>query len=239
MAASLFRDRFLLTTVVACLVILPSSGRAAPLQPVSLELVLAIDCSLSVSDREFALQIEGIANAFRDEEVIGHIAGRSGGVAATVMQWNGTSSSHQEPPWRVLTDRGSVLAFAHEIEATRRFESGYHTAIGRAIDSARRLIAANSFAGHERKIDISGDGRNNAGPDPSEARARALGDGIVINGLAVIDADPELVEYYETSVAGGPGSFVVEATAYSDFAEAMRTKLRAELLQRLSMHVPR
>jgi hypothetical protein len=216
---------------------LTSTGRADGLKPISLELVLAIDCSLSVNDLEFELQIAGIANAFRDEEVISNIAGRPGGVAATVVQWNGTASSHQEPPWRLLTDRASILAFAAEINATRRFQSGYHTAIGRAIDSARGLIAANIFAGQERKIDISGDGRNNAGPEPPEARARALSEGIVINGLAVLDGDPGLVSYYESSVAGGPGSFVIAADSYSDFAAAMRTKLRAELLLRLSMRL--
>ena len=67
---------------------------------------------------------------------------------------------------------------------------GYHTGIGRAIDFSSELIVSNAYAGEEQKIDISGDGRNNAGPEPSEARTRALAHGIVINGLAVLDGDP-------------------------------------------------
>ncbi len=208
---------------------------ATALNPVSLELVLAIDCSLSVNDLEFELQMRGIADAFRDEEVIALIAARRSGVVATVVQWNGTSSNHQEPPWRLLTDRASALAFANEIAATKRYESGYHTGIGRAIDFSSELIRSNPYAGEEQKIDISGDGRNNAGPEPPEARARALAHGLVINGLAVLDGDPGLLRYYETSVAGGAGSFVMVAESYSDFAAAMRKKLARELLQRLAL----
>jgi hypothetical protein len=210
-------------------------GTVAASKPVSLELVLAIDCSLSVNDLEFDLQIRGIADAFRDEEVIAQIMARPQGIVATVVQWNGTSNNHQEPPWRLLTDRASIFAFADEIDGTKRYQSGYHTAIGRAIDFSSELIVTNAYAGQERKIDISGDGRNNAGPEPSEARLRALANGIVINGLAVLDGDPDLLAYYQTSVAGGPGSFVLAANTYADFAAGMRKKLRRELLLRLTL----
>ena len=230
-----FAGKLFAAVVVAGLAMCPLPSEAVVRQPVSLELVLAIDCSLSVNDLEFNLQIRGIANAFRDEEVIGHIIGRPQGVVATVVQWNGTSSNHQEPPWRLLTDRASILAFADEIDATKRFRLGHHTGIGRAIDFSIELILGNAYAGQEQKIDISGDGRNNAGPEPSEARARALANGITINGLAVLDGDPGLLAYYETSVAGGSGSFVAAAETYADFAAAMRKKLRRELLLRLTM----
>jgi hypothetical protein len=63
----------------------------------------------------------GIANAFRDGEAIAQIAGRPPVIAATVVQWNGTSSNRQEPPWRRLTDRATVLAFADEIDVTKRY----------------------------------------------------------------------------------------------------------------------
>ena len=44
-----------------------------------------------------------------------------------------------------------------------------------------------------------------------------------------------LLTYYETSVAGGAGSFVMAAEDYSDFAAAMRKKLARELLPRLAL----
>jgi Ca-activated chloride channel family protein len=209
-------------------------GQVAAVQPVSLELVLAIDCSLSINDLEFYLQLRGIADAFRDEEVIATIMQRRAGVAVTLAQWDGTSNNHQQPPWRLLTDRASVIAFADEIDQVRRAKLGYTTGVGYAIDYARGLINSNDFIGEEKKIDISGDGRSNSGPRPEDARARAIADGTTVNGLAVIDSDPGLLSYYEAFVVGGDGAFVITADSYDDFAEAIRKKLRRELMLRIT-----
>jgi hypothetical protein len=203
-------------------------------QPVSLELVLAIDCSLSINDVEFYLQLRGIADAFRDEEVIASIVQRSNGVAVTLVQWDGTLNNHQEPAWQLLRDRNSIAIFADEVEAVRRAKLGYMTGVGYAIDYSRGLINSNDFLGEERKIDVSGDGRSNSGPSPAEARARAIAEGITVNGLAVIDSDPGLKSYYEAYVAGGDGAFVIAADSYDDFAEAIRKKLKRELMLRLT-----
>jgi hypothetical protein len=221
-----------IAAIAAALCLQPE--RAAAAQPVSLELVLAIDCSLSVNDLEFYLQLRGIADAFRDEEVIGSIIQRKSGVAVTVVQWNGTLNNHQEPTWRLLTDRQSINAFANEVEAVRRAKLGYTTGIGHAIDHARRLIETNGFLGEESKIDISGDGRNNTGPRPEEARARAVAAGMTVNGLAVIDSDPGLLSYCERFVVGGDGAFALSADSYDDFAEAIARKLRLELMLRIT-----
>jgi Ca-activated chloride channel homolog len=218
------------TAAALCL----ATGQVAAAQPVSLELVLAIDCSLSINDPEFYLQLRGIADAFRDEEVIAAIVQRRAGVAVTLVQWDGTSNNHQGPPWRLLTDRASVIAFAEEIDRVRRAKLGYTTGVGYAIDYARGLINNNEFIGEEKKIDISGDGRNNSGPRPEDARARAIADGTTVNGLAVMDGDPGLPSYYETFVAGGDGAFVITADSYNDFAEAIRKKLRRELRLRIT-----
>ena len=45
----------------------------APEARVALELVLAVDSSASVDDREFELQVEGIAQAFAHPEVLAAI----------------------------------------------------------------------------------------------------------------------------------------------------------------------
>jgi hypothetical protein len=50
----------------------------------------------------------------------------------------------------------------------------------------------------------------------------------------VVDSDPGLRSYYETYVAGGEGAFVMSADSYDDFAEAMRQKLRRELMLRMT-----
>lgn len=201
----------------------------AELRPVSLELVLAIDCSLSVDDQEFALERRGIAAAFRDEEVVAAILARTAGVAVTLVQWDGTPNDHQEPGWYVLHDRQSIADFAHAVERTPRANLGYETGIGYAIDFSRRLLLENKYAGDELKIDISGDGRSNSGPAPNTVRETALAQGIIINGLAILDGDPTLLPYYKLNVSGGTGSFAMAANHYQDFADAFLRKLRREL----------
>ncbi len=207
--------------------------------PVAIELVLAVDVSLSVDDKEFALQMQGLARAFQRREIIHLIGQHDGGVAVVLVQWSGVAQSVAEwsdegaggrvQPWRLLTNGPSVLAFADEIASAPRATLGYFTSIGAAIDFSTRLLETNDFEGRRRKIDVSGDGRNNAAPELAEARARALLHGIVINGLAILNNEPGLDRYYQDNVIGGPASFVITAADYDDFVDAMAKKLYREL----------
>jgi hypothetical protein len=198
-------------------------------QRVSIELVLAVDVSLSVNDLEFALQMGGIAAAFRDKDVIALIGDHRHGVAVTMTQWSGTYNGDHSIPWRLLTDEASVEAFAQTVAAVERRRLSNFTGIGHAIAFAADLIDANEYHGDERKIDISGDGRSNAGPAPSQMRLAAAARGITINGLAILDNDPSLADYYEANVIIGPAAFVVPAVNFEAFAEAFRRKLKREL----------
>ena len=56
----------------------------------------------------------------------------------------------------------------------------------------------------------------------------AISRGITINGLAILNDEPDLDRYYRENVTGGPGSFVLVARQIEDFAEAMRCKLIRE-----------
>ena len=199
------------------------------LTPVSIELVLAVDVSLSVDDREFELQMGGISSALRQPEVIQLISQYEGGVAVRLLQWSSAPDENDGLPWRLLVDRETTLAFADEIDRMPRAPLPYYTGIGSAIDLSVHLIDTNQYHGRQRKIDVSGDGRSNTGPEPSQARARALAKDITINGLAVIDNVPSLDAYYRAVVAGGPASFVIKALNYKDFGRAMRLKLLREL----------
>jgi Protein of unknown function (DUF1194) len=217
-------------SAAACLLITLAQGAAA--HEVGLELVLAIDCSLSVNDPEYSLQMGGIAAALRSPAISALILDQPGGVALTVMQWSGTATTHQAVPWRLLATAEDIEAFAAETVAAPRAPLSYYTAIGHAIAAGIRLIAGNDFAGRERKIDISGDGRSNSGPLPGIARHLAIKRGITINGLAILTDDAGLAEYYAGEVSGGPGSFTVSASNYRDFAQAFARKLYRELLPR-------
>ncbi len=123
----------------------------------------------------------------------------------------------------------------------RRWRNGSPTA-GRlilgetAVDGALRValaeLAANAFSGHRQVIDVSGDGATNWGPLPDRIRDRAVAAGVTINGLAIVNEQPDLGRYYREHVIGGPGAFVIVAADYADFARAMRQKLLEEISSR-------
>jgi len=207
-------------------------------QRVSIELVLAVDVSLSVNDIEYALQMKGMAAAFRDRDVIALIGQQKHGVAVTMTHWSGTYRAEQPVPWHLLTDEASIVAFAQLVDAAPREALSNYTAVGHAIAFAAELIETNGFDGDERKIDISGDGRNNTGPEPSQMRAVAAARDITINGLAITNNDPGLASYYSANVVGGPASFVLVAVDFEAFAEAFRRKLKRELSPRIAMFPP-
>ncbi len=196
--------------------------------PVSIELVLAVDTSLSVNNEEFDLQMRGIANAFRSPEIV-NLIGYYQGVAVTIIQWGGWVSEKHTVPWRVMKSRESVYAFAGEVEKTRRENVGNFTAIGTAVTAAMKSLLENQYVGRLMKIDVSGDGTNNAGPLPTAARALANQFGISINGLAILTDVPHLDGYFRREVMAGPGAFVISVANYRDFGRAMQKKLKREL----------
>lgn len=196
---------------------------------VDLELVLAVDASGSVDAYEFALQMRGIAAAFRDPEVQAALtASGPRGVAVVLMQWSGRRQQAVVVDWLRLFDAVSAGRFAAQVEGAGRLILG-ETAIASAVDFARELLSRNAFHGHRQVIDISGDGPNNTGHAPGTARDRATALGITINGLAIRNEIRDLDHYYREHVIGGPDAFLVRARDYEDFAEAMRIKLIREI----------
>jgi len=206
--------------------------------PVSIELVLAIDTSISVDGSEYHLMMKGIANAFRTPEII-DLIGHQNGVAVALFQWNSQVNEQYMIPWQLLNDPASVLSFAAKVEKAERDPNRTFTAIGGAIDFAVRLITENAFDGRQLKIDVSGDGVNNTGVPPSIARQKADGFGIVINGLPIVTfTNPaektDLVTYYREEVIHGPGAFIEIANEFDDFSRAFLRKLRREITPLLS-----
>ncbi len=207
------------------------AGSAAAEEPVDIELALAVDVSISVDGAELALQRQGFSAAFRDPEIIDAIAGNAAGVAVMVMVWAGTDQQLIAVDWRHLTDAASSRAFADAIDAALAIDPELQgkTAIGNALYSAIRGIGDNAYLGARRKIDLSGDGHANEGFKPDRVRDFAVLSGITVNGLAILNDEPYLEQYYREHVIGGPGAFVMTAAAYTDFVEAIRRKLLREL----------
>jgi hypothetical protein len=214
-----------------CLVLFVYVSAAAAAEAVDIELVLAVDRSISVDGPELDLQRQGLAAAFRDPAVIEAIRLNSQGVAVSVMLWAGVDQHETVVDWSRLTDAGTAARFADAIDAALRLGPtfGGKTALGDALWFALRSLAGNRYDGALRKVDVSGDGRANEGLRPEPVRDAAVLSGVTINGLAIINDDQNLEEYYRTHVIGGPGAFVMVAADYADFVEAIRRKLLREL----------
>lgn len=204
---------------------------AAAGQAVRLELVLAVDCSSSVNRDEFTLQMEGIAGAFEDPAVLAALE-QTGerGIAVALLQWSSARAQTEAIPWTHINTRPAAFAFAARARAIGRKVPGGATALGNAMDVAAAWTQNNDFIGERVVIDVSGDGRSNEGGSPAFARAAANRLGITVNGLAILNEEPGLARYYIAGVVGGPGSFLLTADDFQDFAVAMRRKLYFEIV---------
>lgn len=201
---------------------------------VDLALVLAADCSGSVHAEHYALQQRGYAEAFRNRQVIQAIrSGITGAIAVSYFQWSGYALQTLVLPWTVLASEADIAQFATQMEHAERIIFGGGTSPTGAIEFGQRLLEKIPAVPARRVIDISGDGRNNTGPAPAEARDAAVAAGITINGLPILHMEPDIDSYYEQNVIGGPGAFIVSARDYTSFAAAVRRKLILEIAGRL------
>ena len=150
------------------LAVVPMAG-ANGKTPVSVELVIAVDTSMSVDGFEFSLLMNGIAHAFQNPDII-DLIGQHSGVAVTLFQWSSAVDDRYMIPWRQLTGPASIAAVAATVETTARDPSRIFTGFGGAINFAVRLIADNEFEGRLKKIDVSGDGHSNVGGAPAGPR---------------------------------------------------------------------
>jgi len=198
--------------------------------PVSVQLVLAVDVSGSVSQDRFELQRAGYAAAFRDPAVAQAIRSTStGSIAVALLQWTGPALHVMAADWTAIDDTASAERFAEAIEQAPRALFGGGTSISGAIDYAREMIASSPYQGERLVIDVSGDGANNRGRPAEDARDEAVQAGMIINGLPILTLEPELDAYYRQRVIGGPGAFVIAVKSYEEFAEAVRRKLVTEI----------
>lgn len=216
-------------TLIASAVLAACLSAPPPAQACGLELVLAMDVSRSVINREYDLQMGGLATAFRDPEVIEAIGWMPGGIAATVTQWSGPGAQEQSLGWRHLTTPASVRGFAAEIEAIERAFFAAYTAVGEALFHANRLSASNPLDCQRRVIDVSGDGKSNRGRDPRAIADALAANGVTVNALVIKGATPDPETYYADNVVRGAGAFVEVADSFDAYALAMTRKLLREL----------
>jgi hypothetical protein len=219
--------RWIAALALSLIVGIGATARAAP---VDLELVLAVDCSGSIDDDEFALQIKGYASAFSHPSVIRAIrSGQHGAIAVTYVQWSGPFFQAPGVGWTVVRDADTAEGFGAMMVAAPRTIHRGGTSLSGIIDYAANLFGKSGHEGQRRVIDISGDGINNAGRRPADARDDAVARGLTINGLAILTDYGGLDRYFEENVVGGPGAFVITAENFESFAAAILNKLIREI----------
>ncbi len=193
-------------------------------------LILAVDCSGSVTQQRYALQRQGYADAFRDARVqhaIMNLPGPSLHVA--MFQWTGPDQQVVVIDWVIIDSYRDCQWLAEEIEAVPRQLHSGGTSISGAIEKAHAMLMEHQLPGARLVIDVSGDGANNRGARPEPSRDAAVADGITINGLPILFVEDGLEAHYRNSVIGGAGAFVIPVENDAQFADAIIRKLVAEI----------
>lgn len=196
---------------------------------IDLALVLAVDVSGSVSTERLALQFQGYSRAFAHPELILAVKqGRHGRIATTFVEWSDSDQQYQAVDWTLIDSEEAARSFGKAVGEATLQRPGW-TSISGAIDFSVRLLTAVGYRATRQVIDISGDGANNDGRPADRARDAAVVAGITINGLPLIEVEPDLADYYRENVIGGHNAFVVVARQLSDFSEAVLKKLLIEI----------
>ena len=229
---------------------IPAAAQQA-IPDVDLEIVLAVDGSGSISASEFRLQLEGYADALRDEAVqSAAVSGPLGKIAVAMMVWSDAAFKKFETDWFVIDSRAAAGRYADIVEifhvhSGRNYGmGGGGTGIGSGIEYALRMIDQNGIEARRRTIDVSGDGIETEpwfreAMELPEARALAASKDVTVNGLAILTDFGALDRYYEDEMITGPGAFVVVADDWPDFAEAIQRKLFLEFMSPLAERTDR
>jgi hypothetical protein len=178
-------------------------------------LVLLVDRSNSIDDRELLLQRSAYVRLLSDPEVVQALGGARVAIVEfdtrpeIIVEWTDAASAAES------YGKASPLALRGQ------------TGIGNAITTALSLLVGKSG---QMVIDISGDGRENVDSDVlARARAAASEQAIQINGLAILNEDvPNLDAYYSRAVVTG---FVLPVEGRDDFYRALKRKLFFEVAQ--------
>ena len=196
-----------------------------------LALIIALDCSASVALEGFGLMASGCAAGLRDAAVIADLLGGPLGASlGALLIWSGPGAQEVMVEWTRLATPEALASFADAVENVPRTIRAGATAIGEALRACEALLLAAPAGASRVVIDMVGDGKSNQGILPGPVRDRLVAGGVTINGLCVLHDEPDLLAHYQAEVIGGPGAFAMTCKDFSEFAEAMRQKLRREII---------
>ncbi len=220
---------------VATALFVPSSALAC-----RLALALALDVSGSVDAREYALQLNGVADALGDGDVQAAIfAFPDTPVALAIYEWSSSSYQRMIVDWTELRAPRDIEAIRQTLLSWQRAPAPEATGLGAALEYGWALFASAPQCWNQT-LDVSADGKNNDWPIPTRLRNEGRLGTMNVNGLVVakdfkstLDMTPdgvaEMTAYFHAQILYGPDAFVEVAQGYEDYATAMTRKLLREL----------
>jgi hypothetical protein len=263
MRTSNCHPRFAAALLVAGAIALLAMGalrQAAAEDAVDTALVMAVDISQSVDEKRYRLQMEGIAQALEEPGVVRVItSGPHKAILFALIGW--ADQPKVLLPWTWIGSASDATAVAKMLRSLPSW-SGEYTCLGRMLKYLGD-VTLNPVPVRTARVvvDVSGDGPDNCTSIPyvRRQRDRLVGDGVIINGLPILEDGTErtiqrwnrapgstqdefplpskedartLTLWYERYVMGGQGAFVITAEGYEDFARAIRRKFIQEIAWR-------
>lgn len=235
----------------------PSYQPPSQAQPVEVDtaLIISVDVSQSVDAERYALQMEGIARALEDPEVVGSIvSGPTGRILFTMIAWS--DATKVVVPWTWIASEADAKATANLVRSVPQ-QGGEFTCMAKMLRTVSEFILPSLPTRARRTIlDVSSDGIDNCTPPTGvdEARDRLIRKGVMVNGNPIlvpgendfvgvgayrapgyglsVGPDTEMstmMRWYTDHVMGGPGAFVMQANGYDDFGRAIRKKFVMEI----------
>jgi hypothetical protein len=217
------------------------AAQAGPIQ-VDVKLVIATDMSRSIDAEEAQIQRQGVADVFLDPEIVRTIEkGSLGVIAVAMLDWSGYRDDRVVLEWTLVHDKASAAALAEKIRKLPTIQ-GQRTSISSALEHAIAMLndSDNEIVGTRKVIDVSGDGPNNDGTSLQHIHDTTQNNGIVVNGLPIMDEKSDgyfadLDVYYGACVVAGKGAFLLPVKRFKDFGAAMKRKLVLEIAQDQSL----
>lgn len=199
-------------------------------------IITGLDISDSISTVETQLQVDGMARAIRDPEILAAIQrGHYQRIGFAVFAW----ADGDYPvlvSWRSIGSEEDARAAADEMVARLKAltESsttlvGSLTDLSSAMDYGYAMLGEAPYATDRRVLNIIGNGEDNVGEDPRRARDGLVAQGVTINGV-VLGNNPALLEYYRQTVIGGPTAFVLAVNNADSLTDVFARKFVSEIV---------
>ncbi|MEN8895971.1 MAG: DUF1194 domain-containing protein [Yoonia sp.] len=188
-------------------------------------LILTIDVSNSVDPAEYRIQVDGMAAALRNPDIVEAMVSQEAAIA--VVQWSGKDKQELSIPWTRIRTSLDAARLATAAQLTTRAFTLSDTAPAEAIRFALPLFADVPDC-KTKVVDVSGDSTPNAGTDIRNARNLAERMGVTINGIAIESLGLAITNFYKRALITRD-EFVITARTHREYPDAIRRKILREL----------